>query len=184
MSEVEQQPQEYFQIKDDYESERHWFLDEPRLENREKFDIWAFTSGRPLTFEAGLVVPIQKSGDIVDITFSHYDIPYIQPRVGQILEAFAGWDIQRVPARLEAGEKIEILNVLTVLDCFDRERSEATYKEEKLNMVMKLRIRDEAAEGHHVFRLKGWPGPLIVSGLILEHLRRIGATGFVARKVS
>jgi hypothetical protein len=184
MSEVEQQSLEYFEINDDFSAQRTWFLGKPKLENGEELDIWAFTSGRQLSFGAGLVVPVQKKGDVVDITFSHYDVPYIQPRIGQLLEAFAGWDIQRVPARLETGEEIEILNVLTVLDCFDHERSEATYKGEKLNMVMKLRIRDEAAEGHHVFRLKGWPGPLIVSGLILEHLRRIGATGFVARKVS
>jgi hypothetical protein len=51
-------------------------------------------------------------------------------------------------------------------------------------MVIKLRIQAEMANGHHVFRLKGWPGPLIVSSLILEHLRRIGASGFVANKVS
>ena len=101
-----------------------------------------------------------------------------------MLEAFASWDIQRVPAQLEAGGDIEILNVLTVLDCFDRERSEATYEGEKPNMVTKLRIQPEKAEGHHIFRLKDWPGPLIVSGLILEQLRRIGATGFVSTKVS
>jgi hypothetical protein len=185
MSEAEGHSLEYFELDADFESRRSWFLGIPKYENTGKdADVWAFSEGHPLNFDSGLVVPIERHGDVTDIMFSHYFITYIQPRVGVLLEAFAGWDIQRVSARLETGEEIEILNVLTVLDCFDRERSEATYKGEKPNMVLKLRIQAEKAEGHHVFRLKDWRGPLIVSGLILEHLRRMGATGFVTRKVS
>jgi len=185
MSETEEPEVEYFEIERDLSNKRKWRLDTPKVEGNKETNVWAFSSGQRLKFESPLVVPIEKTGEVVDVTFSHYFLTYIQPRVGAILEAFAGWDVQRIPARLENGEIIEILNVLTVIDAFDRDRSEATYKgNNKPNMVIKLRIRSDKAEGHHLLRLKDWPGPLIISGLILEQLRRIGSTGFIATKVS
>jgi hypothetical protein len=184
MSQTEEQTVGYFEIDRDLAQKRRWRLDTPKLESGKEADVWAFSSGAFLSSDSELTVPIEKAGDVMDVTFSHYFVTYVQPRIGALLEAFAREDVQRVPARLENGEEIEILNVLTILDAFDRERSEATYKGDKPNMVLRLRVRADKVDGHHVFRLKGWPGPLIVSGLILEQLRRIGATGFVATRVS
>jgi hypothetical protein len=175
----------YFRINDDFAAARAWFLAEPKPTDQSKLDVWAFTSGRKLNFNSSILVPIERPGDILDITFSHWDIPYVQPRIGSLFEAFASGDIQRIAARLENGDEIEILNVLTMLDCFDRGRSSATYKADGTpNMVIDLHIHPEVVGDHHVFRIKGWPGPLIVSELILKQLHRIGATGFVATNVS
>lgn len=184
MKEDTEKPLAYFEIDRDMTQSRRWWLDIPRLKSGEIVNPWMFSAGRPLSFASELLIPIEKTGDPMDVTFSHCFVCYIQPRVGRVLEAFASSNVQRVSAQLQSGDDLEILNTLTVLDCFDRERSQATYKGKDPNMVMRLRINAERAEGHHIFRLKGWLGPLIISGLILEQLRRIGVTGFVATKVS
>src|SRR5581483_6434218 len=105
--------QEFYDLSRDLGRRRRWWLDTPRNECGEPLDVWAFTAGRLIAITAPLRIPIERSGDIMDLTFSHTEIPYVQPRIGRIFDAFSANDIQRIPAHLETGEEIEILNVLT-----------------------------------------------------------------------
>ncbi len=177
---------DYFELFSDEADEDQWWLGTPRVATTgAEVDVWAFTMCKRFEGQGNLVVPVLEPGLKRDVVFGELDIPYVSPRAASVFEAIAGEDIQCVPARTEDGSPVAIVNLLCSVDCLDEERSNLTYdREGKPNMVLELRVDPVRVGSHHAFRISTWNGPFVVSARILAELKAVGASGFVATRVS
>lgn len=163
-----------------------WYLKSPLDPSGNEVDPRLFTQGVPVGSQPSLTLPLRRNGDAVGFNFCDFDMVVTPAAVNAELEALTGSAIQRIPVTVDKrGDEFEILNVCELVQCVDESRSlltkwtEADGRPEKVGqfrMIVKLRIDPVAANGHHIFRVAGWPIALLVSEEVKNFLE--------ARKVS
>ena len=176
----------YFSVREDISLQRNWFLDRLFDGSGTELDSRAFTYGHPLVISPKLRVssfndhtiakvspPLRvslfkkKKGEPLHFTFTNADVPVVRSHVGELLEAVAGAGIQRIPVLVEPGtEGYEIINVVSLVDCMDTERSKSGWYcdgndglpnlADGPEVITDLAIDAKRAGDHHIFRVKGW----------------------------
>ncbi len=108
----------------DSRDQDQWFLGDPHDPAGRMVYPESFTGGERVEVPDGLVVPVDNPGHPLDFSFGSFDMPVVTEPVGALLDRIAGADVQRIPVRVQGrSEPYEILNVVTVVDCIDRERT-------------------------------------------------------------
>jgi hypothetical protein len=177
----------YFRLLDNVDLPGRWFLKSPLTDEGEEVDERQFTEGRVVPVNATLMLPVRRPGRPLDFTFADSDVPVVRREVADLLSQLAGPDLQRVPVCIEEqADAFEILNVVRVEDCIDRERSEMTLwgqgdgrpdKVGKPRMITALRVDASRAGGAPIFRLADWRIALVVSDAIRRALLEAEVTG-------
>lgn len=183
----------YYDMIFDLDSPGRWWLDPPRKRCGEDYNPWIFSEGRPIEdheVAEGLVIPIEERGRPMDITFTHFDVPVLQPLVAELFSELAPDDVQLLPAVTDANENVFVLVITHTEDCFDRDRSNATYYDEESakavrkpwvvgqpEMVIQLVIDPTRTNGRDVFRIKDYEGPFVVSEKMYCEITKRGLSG-------
>ena len=85
------------------------------------------------------------------------------------------------PVYFRNGVKVEgykIINPISVIDCLDIEKSEVRWDEDgTIYWCPKICINENKAGNHHIFKLKGYFQPVIVSDQLAKSLKGKGFKG-------
>lgn len=177
----------YYRLVDEKHIPNRWYLKGPLTTLGETIDPRAFTEARAVECAVPLTVPVRRRGIPLDFTLADFDMPVLRSSFAMRLRELEPEAIQLIPSTVagEAGA-FDILNVLSVVDALDEERSAITYWREEdgrpervgqYRMVLNMTLDPSRIGAHHVFRIKGWEVALVVSATARERL--IGATGAV-----
>lgn len=204
----------YYRIEDNFDLENRWYLDAFTDGKGIELDGREFTYGRSIdtgpplkmgTWKDERIIETQsplrlslyrkRTGAPLDFTFTGENVPVVTSRVANILTTHAKADIQRIPVHVEGQkESYEIINVTSLIDCIDTQRSEIRWFEKDNDIrpdlagepewVRKLVIDPHRVGQHHMLRLKGWELPIIVSEPVKEMLENAKVSGIWFTKVS
>lgn len=166
-------------------NEERWTLAiERQFPNGGDVDIWAYSMGQPASDD---VVPfvVDVDGEMVDFNPTAFGSIVVSSEMAEILCRFASAEIQRIPAVVRGADgDWEVLNVVSVVDCIDHERSRIQYfpldhaeKPGKPRGIMKLVLDSVRPKGHHVFKPMDWLVATIVSADVKTALEDAGITG-------
>ena len=182
----------YYRILDDIRFHQRWQLDAPISEVCD-VDPSDFTSGRLFTHNTLLTV-LADDGIPLDFTLAELDVPIVTARLGIVIEKLAKDDVQLIPVEIAGVEgEFAVLNTLCTIDCLNEERSKFTKwqiedgRPEKIGeyrMVAKLVVDTNRIGSSHIFRVRGWDVPLIVSETIRQTIIEGGFKGALFQPVS
>lgn len=180
----------YFDLEQDLYVPGRWYPSEPQdIRGQEIEDVWQFSEGHPLELRGPLRIPLYRPGRSVDFaTTAVGSTPIVHKRVASVFSELAPDDVQLFPVEVEGQpEPYFILNVTRLVKCIDDKSCEyVDYfqpedgqpdKVGTYHNVRGLRIDTSKVGNLKVFRLWGWPMPVIVSEDLKTALERTGATG-------
>jgi hypothetical protein len=169
---VERAMTHFFRLRDDITRADRWYLNGPVTLDGQELDPREFTYSRRVDV-ASVRIEVREPGEPLDFTLADFDMPVLLGRYTDELQELASGDFQRIRAQVDDRlEPFDILNVLPLVSCLDHENSELTYWTEsdenpemvgQVRMVVTLRIRSELVGNHHLFRIREWPVPIIIS---------------------
>ncbi|MCP3103841.1 hypothetical protein LZ198_33675 [Myxococcus sp. K15C18031901] len=168
-----------------------WRLDDPVDTQGTKIDdLWLFGQGKPVALHEQLRIPVEQSREPLDIGFAGEGLtPVVAERVASIFREMAPNDVQLFPVEVEGQfHPYFILNVAREIRCIDDAASkevELISADEELHAdmagqyrsVIGLRIDKSKVGGARVFRLWGWPLPIIVDEEVKDALEANGIFG-------
>ncbi|HYO52844.1 imm11 family protein [Archangium sp.] len=180
--------QRFFELYDDVYVPGRWHLDNPTdRQGREVDDPWVFRSGEPVRIEGRLKVPIEHAGRALDFSLAGLSVPVVHVRAANIFTELAPDDVQLLPVDLEGQPDQYLILVATrLIPCIDERASRIRlwthedglpHKVGQYASVRDMRIDPSRVGDARVFRARGWPGPLLISGDLKEALERAGITG-------
>ncbi len=127
-----------------------------------------------------MIVPVEKEGETLDITWAPFDIPILSYKCADIFRAFAKDTVEFIPTTLANGrQQLHVLNIRSVIDSIDYARSRMSvypptyYRKDligKPQSVFQLSLIPETIEGCDVFRLKHLESAIVVSRNLLQEL--------------
>lgn len=180
----------FFRLSIDVYVAERWHLGEPTsLIGQELEDAWEFSYGRPVEVRERLRVPIDHPGKPLDFdTAGVGQAPIVNGRVASVFREMAPGDVQLFPVEVQGQtEPYYLVNVARTIRCIDEKASTEIqlYRAEdgrperigEYRSVIGLRIDKSKVGEARVFRLWGWPPPVIVEGEIKEALERTGMVG-------
>ncbi|MBN8228738.1 hypothetical protein JYK02_14610 [Corallococcus macrosporus] len=180
----------YFDLKIDVYVKGRWYLSEPTdLSGRQIDDIWQFLDGRRIADPGPLSIPLSRPGKALDIDFAGAgQAPIVNALVARVFRDLAPNDVQLFPVKIEGqAEPFFLLNIARTVRAIDDAACEEARRwapeddePEKVgqyHVVSGLRIDKAKVESERVFRLWGWPLPIVVDEEIKEALERVGASG-------
>jgi hypothetical protein len=204
----------FFELEDDLHTRGRWYLNRLTDCNGVELDSREFQYGKVVdlgppieakTWKEGIQVAAQpplkvmldpkREGLPLDFTFTNANMPVAVSKVAETLAIVSARDIQRVPVLVEfREEQYEIINVISIIDCIDAQRSEITYytKESTVRpdmagepeMILNLTIDPAKVGNHHIFRLKGWTMVIVVSEVIKDAFESMKVSGVTFRQIS
>jgi len=195
----------FYELDDNLGMKGRWFLNGLYDSRGTEFDGEDFSLGRPIAVgpplvislwnddevaevQPPLVVTLRRAGASLDFTYADGAMPVVTTKVADLLERICGADIQRFPVMVEGTDDWhEIINVLPLLDCIDKDRSEVeswwTEKDERPDKlgdpmsVIKLVLDPDRIGEHHIFRIRGWNTYPFASGVLKAALERTNVSG-------
>ena len=183
----------FYELLADPDALPRWYLKSPLGPSGSEVDPRLFTQGVPVDPQPPLRLPVRQNGNEVGFNFCDFDMVVTPARVNAELEALIGVAIQRIPVTVDARTtEYEILNVCDLVPCFDESRSVFTKwtdddgrpdKIGRLRMVAKLKIDPALADGHHLFRVAGWPLALVASQEMKSFFEAKGLSGVMYERV-
>lgn len=191
----------YFELLYDQSDVNMWHLHiDPELPDGTWWDVWAFTRCERISDPTPVTAMVDKVGHEVDFNFASFNIPIVSRRLGNLIASAAGHNVQRMPVSI-AGRQLEweALNVLNCVDCLDHKRSIIDYYPQALSDpivtkspgragkprgVRKLAIDGRRVGEFHVFRIKHWEVPIIVSQDVRDKMLHEGISGIRFSRVS
>jgi hypothetical protein len=204
-------PRKYYVLEDAIDIDGRWFLDGLYDSSGTQFDSRALrygeyvdtgppfvlpksANGTPAIVTPPLKVSRRRDGVALDFTFADFDMPVVSIRVADILSRIAGRNIQRFPVVVDGEEgRYEIINVVPRVPCIDTVRSEIQWFQpgNKVRpdlagapeMITRLVIDPQRAEGHHIFRPDGWKVVIIVSDIVKQALDEALVSGVTFNRV-
>jgi hypothetical protein len=183
----------FFRIIDSFDSPARWYLGSPTGPDGSAVDPRLFTEGRRYDGGGLLYVPIKRGSEPADFTLGAFDMPIVKKEVGELIETFAPKDVQRIEVEVDDAESgYEALNVVRVIKAVDENLSEISWriKSEAGGRHIKsyagigrLVLDGASIAGAHVFRLKHWELPLIISEAVKEALENNYTTGIAFKEL-
>ncbi|AKF84451.1 hypothetical protein SAMN05443572_114108 [Myxococcus fulvus] len=178
----------FFELHDDVALPERWHLADPLgQEGPRPGDVWRYTEGLPVQVGRGLRIPVEVPGRPLDFSLAGMSVPVVHVRLAPVFLERAPGQVQLLPVGIEGQpEQYCILVATRLVDCLDEAASRVRRWEpedglpEKVGQYSSVRdLRVDAARvGDAVlFRVKGWPGPLIVSEDLKRALEDVKATG-------
>jgi hypothetical protein len=187
----------FYELKDDLEFPKRWHLKMPVcIEEKDEY-AWEFNTGSKVCYydKKHFKIDLQYEGEILDFTFAGFDIPIVQKRVGEIIQDICENDIQRIPIIVEGREflNFDILNIISKVDCIDREKSQYTlwseddgredivghYKE-----VYPLHIKPSLIPKNcHIFRIDKYESVIVVSEILKNKLENMDIKGITFQQL-
>ncbi len=171
-----------------------WFLGDPHDPAGRMVNPYGFTVGERVEVPDGLVVPVDNPGHPLDFSFGSSDMPVVTEPVGALLDGIASDDVQRIPVRVQGRtEPYEILNVVTVVDCIDRERTNGKLWTEEddepsklggYRTVYELWLDPDRIGAARIFRLAGWLVVMAVTEDMKLALEDAGVSGLTFKAIS
>jgi hypothetical protein len=194
----------YYRMDHDMDDEAGDGFDLPRREWSEKHgDHVAYLKGEKLDLSRPVLLKLEDPPGEPRDTYFPMSIPIVTPAIGKLVAKFASpEEVQRISALVEDGRRMEVLNILARVDCIDFERSGGiVYLDERerqreeawsaikplppyIKHIYHLVIDPSKAEGRHLFRIKGYILPVIVSEDLKLELQLRGASGVAFSEVS
>ena len=183
----------FFRIIDSFDSPSRWYLGSPTGPDGSAVDPRLFTEGRRYDGGGLLYVPIKRGSEPADFTLGAFDMPVVKKEVGELIEAFAPKDVQRIKVVVGDTESdFEALNVVRVIKAVDENLSEISWRikgeKERTHIksyagIGRLVLDSAPIAGAQVFRLKDWELPLIISGAVKEALENNYTTGIAFKEL-
>lgn len=176
----------YFRIEDSFAVRDRWHLSDPKEAGEIEVDSRLFTAGKKYFENRVLEIAVEKGATPLDFTFGPFDMPVVKSALGKAIESLASSEIQRIPASIGGRNDYEILNLLTVQEAIDEDRSEISRWTEADGWPAKvgqyfaigdLVLGEQKINGSKIFRLKNWELPLIVCETIKQKLEDLDTTG-------
>lgn len=180
----------FFALTEDVYVSGRWYLSDPVEQGGGGVnDIWRFTEGERVAVGEHLMVPIQRPGKELDFTAAGAaSTPIVSARIASSFKELSPDDVQIFPVGIDgACESYFLLVVTKLIECIDDnacrkvERwSPEDGRPEKIGQyrsIYGLRIDPVKAESVRVFRLWGWPLPIIVDEEVKTALEQIGMVG-------
>ncbi|XXF78847.1 hypothetical protein P2318_03545 [Myxococcaceae bacterium GXIMD 01537] len=180
----------FFRLGIDVDVAGRWYLGEPtHLSGQELEDAWAFSDGRPVDVAERLRVPVDRPGRPLDFdTAGVGQVPIVKEAVATVLRTLAPGDVQLFPVEVQGQtESFYLVNVARTVRCIDDRASAEVQvytpadgrpdRVGEYRSVVGLRIDKSRVGDARVFRLWGWPPPVIVDGEVKEALERTGIVG-------
>ncbi|MET0406141.1 MAG: DUF1629 domain-containing protein [Cystobacter sp.] len=132
-------------------------------------------------------VPIEHAGRALDFSLAGLSVPVVHVRAASIFTELAPEDVQLLPVDIQGQpDQYFILVATRLLPCIDERASRIRlwthedglpHKVGQYASVRDMRIDASSAGNSRVFRARGWPGPLLISGALKDALERAGITG-------
>lgn len=147
---------------------------------------WDYSRCRPVTTEKPVPLSIYAPGSSVDYCPTAFGAIVVSRKLALLIDGIAPSNIQRVPAVIEdADEKLEILNILSSVDCIDHKRSIIQYYPEdhkeyprEPRAVVKLIVdARRIPEDKHIFLPAGWKVTQVISGRLKRTFEENHVTG-------
>lgn len=177
----------YYQVIDDPQDSKRWFLKSPTDANGQAVDPELFRVARAVDAATPLTISVRREGNPVDWTFADFDMPVIAKEPGDELASLVGDAVALYSAKVVGNSgAFYVLNALKCLRCVDESRSEfikwlpehgVANKVGQYRQITKLRLRREAVEGSDLFRIEGWRIALIVSERVKCAMERLKVRG-------
>ncbi|QNM95560.1 imm11 family protein [Chitinimonas koreensis] len=184
----------FYRILADPAATTRWYLKSPTDLHGIEVDPRIFTQGLCVNSLQPLNLPLRRPGYEVDFNFCDFDMVVTPAVINVELERLVGEVIQRIPVQINgSSNKYEILNICNLVQCIDESKSMYTKwtdsdgRPEKIGeyrMIAKISIDPLAANGHHIFRLSGWPIALIISEEVKSLLETRKVSGIKYEHVS
>ena len=185
----------YRLITDDDNFSERWFLGAPVDHNGQEVDARIFKRGVILDVVPMNYLPVDVGGLVVEFNLAAFDMPVVTNEVASIIEGIAPNCVQRFPIDIEEyGSGYEILNITRQISCLDVERTDYIMwwlpEDNRPDLVGTPRdiggmVLDPVKIGDaHIFRIKDWRNPLIVSEVLKNALEEHGTTGIKFRLVT
>ena len=154
------------------------------------FNETVFWKGRPFKgkipdFVKLFILPEDEDEDQLDLLanpvswliFSERLLEYAYPLIKKDVQVFDAPVYRQSDGAKVKGYKL--INPIRNIDCLDAERSNVTrHKNGRIKFCARPFIKENCVGNHHIFRLKGYFPPIIVSDEFAKGIRKEGFTGF------
>src|SRR5687767_3207222 len=162
----------YFEIVDSFEVPDRWHLSTRDGAQDQEVDPRSFTEGRTQTIRNPIPMVVTEGAVPLSFTLGPFEIPVVNELIALVLRNVADRDIQLIPATnhgVDGREIYWIVNVISVKQCLDLERSEISYwrrddgfpeKTGTIFGVGKIILRKTAIGDAQVFRILDWLQPI------------------------
>jgi hypothetical protein len=127
--------------------------------------------GRGKSFVGTLRLPISNSGIPLDFYFTAFGVPIVTQTLRPTFQSPIKEDVQFIPAHISGNPDFFVMNILTLMDCIDQERTEGqrwTTRDHRSDLAGEYRSVDRLVletkridPDARVFRLKLAP-PLVI----------------------
>ena len=182
----------YFEFTFDATAKAIWYINAPDVPPA---GMWSLMSCKPYCGPRPLIAKVTSIGGTTNVAFGTFGAVYVKRELAEAIAAKAGTGVELIPVEIAAANSSYVaLNVLDEVDCIDESRSEFTKwsrgnrerpdKAGEFKSVAKLIVDPVRANGHHLFRLKGWRVALIVSSELRAVVENYGARGCAFLPVS
>ncbi len=171
--------QEFYSIGLTDDARWHIEPDESDAKTRE-LGIWRFFKFKEWSPTFRPVYKKLVDGKPVDYTVTPFGTPIVSDNFARCLMSKCDSDVQVIPCDIRGEDgSWYIANVLSSVDCLDREKSQAIYypanhpeKPNQPRMISRLIVRAASAEGHHFFRVKDWVSIIVSKSMRDEIIAR------------
>jgi hypothetical protein len=185
----------YYRIWFDERDESDWVLNNAWKRDERAIDVWSYVRCVRGQRDPQPLLKIQRPGERTTFELAGPEqVPVAAPEVADVLLQIVGSDIERIPAEVEDGTRMDIVNALACVDAIDYSRSlvECFGPHDKVrpdlagevSVVERLVLATENIGDHHIFRLRDWLLPVIVSEAVKVALERLNVTGIVFDPIS
>lgn len=136
-----------------------------------------FERGKPIGLDIPVPIKVYRDGRVSKF-FAVGSCPTMIKEYALEIQKFAGSDIQIFPVYFigkATPQELTLLNVTALCDCFEK-YGEIVGDPDPYNCELKVAIDSSRVDGKHIFRVRGFEAPVIVSEALKRHLDSLQLT--------
>jgi hypothetical protein len=170
----------YYRMTHMTPSNDYWFLGHPIIGGY-AIDPRIFTKGEIFNTKTDVLVTVNHVGSMLDISFADNEMIIFNAKaIDSVRDLLRSDCVEVIPVRIEGRvARYYIINVLSLYDCIDKERSEFSvwrsgdglpHKVGQYRTIYTLHIDKNKLQGQHILRISDWKVALIVSETFKERI--------------
>jgi uncharacterized protein DUF1629 len=184
----------FYRIWFDERDTDEWVLSNAWDRDGRAIDVWSYVRCIRGQRDPAPWLKIRRPG--VHTTFELVgpeQVPVASPRIARLLKEMACDQFESIPAMVEDGTAMEIINVLACIDCIDYDKSilecfgpntkVRADRAGELHVDLRLVIDPNRVGDSLIFRLRDLKAPVIVAQPIKQALEEANVTGIVFQPV-